>query len=89
MIKYDAVDGDVRYNQLINLRENPNKILILLHSKEAVKKTGSMLATKQVNLANGSQNSQKLDDMESLLLSEMKKLKDSYRYLDQPQDYYI
>ena len=89
MIKYDAVDGDVRYNQLITLRENPNKILILLHSKEAVKKTGSMLATKQVNLANGSQNSQKLDDMESLLLSEMKKLKDSYRYLDQPQDYYI
>jgi arylsulfatase A-like enzyme len=85
LIKYDTMDGQVRETQLFNLKENPNELIIEHHSKEVVKKTGNQPNKKQINLAKLSRYSVKLVEMEELLLKEMVRLEDPYRFWDQPK----
>jgi hypothetical protein len=79
------MDGQVRETQLFNLKENPNELIIEHHSKEVVKKTGNQPNKKQINLAKLSRYSEKLVEMEELLLKEMVRLEDPYRFWDQPK----
>lgn len=85
LIKYDTMDGQVRETQLFNLKENPNELIIEHHSKEVIQKTGNQPKKNQINLAKLSSYSKKLVEMEGLLLKEMVRLEDPYRFWDQPK----
>lgn len=73
LIKYDVMDGAVRETQLFNLAENPNEYLPE-HGK-----SGEM----QTDLAENPKYADKLKEMEALLLEQMVKHDDPYRFWDQ------
>ncbi|MCB1122036.1 MAG: sulfatase-like hydrolase/transferase [Verrucomicrobiae bacterium] len=83
LIKYDVLDGYVRETQLFNLKENPNEFLIQHHDPAVIAMTGIRPKPNQVNLADDPAYAAKRKEMESLLLSEMKKWGDPYRLWDQ------
>ena len=76
LIKYDVMDGKVRETQLFNLAENPHEF-IGEHGKENAALT---------DLAENSDYSEKLAEMEALLLSEMQGHDDPYRLWNQTGD---
>ena len=76
LIKYDVLDGTAHETQLFNLATNPNEFL-LEHGK---------LDPVLTNLAGDPKYADKLAEMESLLLSEMRRLNDPYRLWNQPGD---
>ena len=84
LIKYDTMDGTVRRTQLFNLKENPHELLIEHQAKDVIAKTGNSPRKKQVNLAVNPQYKDELKEMEELLLSEMKRVNDPYRFWYQP-----
>ena len=86
LIKYDVLEGKVRQTQLFNLKDNPEEILIEHHAPEVVAKTGYQPNEKQVNLADDPKFARKRKEMETLLLAEMRRLEDPFRFWDQPQD---
>ena len=73
LIKYDVLAGAVRETQLFNLAENPYEFLPE-HGKE-----DAMLT----NLAEDPAHAEKRKELEALLLSEMERLHDPYRFWDQ------
>ncbi|AWW32772.1 sulfatase [Echinicola strongylocentroti] len=73
LIKYDVMDGEVRETQLFNLAENPHEFLPE-HQRAAKMET---------NLATHPEYSDKLQEMEALLLEEMVKHDDPYRLWNQ------
>ena len=85
LIKYDTMDGSVRKTQLFNLKENPEELLAEHHQEDVISKTGNTPSKNQVNLAGKPKFTGKLKEMEKLLLSEMKRLNDPYRFWDQPE----
>ena len=85
LIKYDVLDGTVRETQLFNLAENPQEFLAE-HSTEAITtRTEHSPKPNQIDLAESPDHAEKLAEMEALLLSEMERLEDPYRFWDQPQ----
>jgi choline-sulfatase len=76
LVRYEAPDRKVSETQLFNLAANPDEYL-----KEHGK-TGPM----QTNLATDPAHAAKLAEMESLLLAEMRRLDDPYRFSNQPSD---
>lgn len=76
LIKYDVLDGKVRQTQLFNLAQNPHEFLSQHGRQSAL----------EMNLAASPAHAEKLAEMESLLLSEMRRLDDPYRLWDQPDD---
>lgn len=76
LIKYDVLDGKVRQTQLFNLAQNPHEFLAK-HGRQSALET---------NLATSPAHAEKLAEMESLLLAEMRRLDDPYRLWDQPDD---
>lgn len=85
LIKYDVLDGKVRETQLFNLDENPEEFLIHHHDPSVVALTGIRPEANQVNLAGDPEYVEKLKEMETLLLEEMKNWGDPYRLWDQPE----
>lgn len=75
LIKYDVMDGKVRETQLFNLKENPHEFLPE-HGKANAQLT---------DLAENPSYSEKLTEMEALLLAEMRRHDDPYRLWDQPK----
>ncbi|MGJ8744463.1 sulfatase-like hydrolase/transferase [Polaribacter sp.] len=73
LIKYDMMNGEIRETQLFNLAENPNEYLPEHH------KNKEMLT----NLANNPKYKNKLEEMETLLLAQMKEHNDPYRLWNQ------
>lgn len=86
LIKYDVMDGAVRETQLFNLKENPDEFLAEHHVREVTSLTGVTPAPHQVNLAGDPKHADKLAEMETLLLEEMRRLSDPWRLWDQPSD---
>lgn len=86
LIQYDVLDGMVRESQLFNLKENPNEFLIEHQDPQVIAQTGVAPGKNQVNLAGDHHYSRKLQEMQALLLSEMRRLQDPYRLWYQPQD---
>jgi len=76
LIRYEAPDRNVNETQLFNLAENPDEFL-----KEHGK-SGGMLT----NLADDPKHAEKLKEMEALLLAEMRRLDDPFRFSNQPDD---
>ena len=84
LIKYDTMDGKVRETQLFNLAENPREFLKQHHAEKVRSLTGAAPESNQIDLAESPAYADKLAEMESLLLSEMIRLKDPYRFWNQP-----
>jgi hypothetical protein len=78
--------GTVRENQLFNLRENPHEFLEQHHDPAVVALTGVKPAAHQRNLAGDPRHAAKLAEMETLLLTEMRRLNDPWRLWNQPTD---
>jgi arylsulfatase A-like enzyme len=74
LIEYQSTSAGVRETQLFNLKENPNEFL-------PEHKNG-----KATNLANDPQHAVKLAEMRALLLAQMRRLDDPWRFSDQPAD---
>lgn len=83
LVKYDVLDGTVRKTQLFNLKENPNELTIEHHSPEVVAMLGNTPDANQVDLADDPRYSDKLAEMEALLLEQMEQTGDPYRLWDQ------
>ena len=75
LIKYDVLDGAVRETQLFNLAENPNEYL------PEHNKPGKM----ETDLAENPEYSEKLAEMEALLLEQMITHNDPYRLWNQKE----
>lgn len=86
LIKYDVLDGTVRETQLFNLAQNPHEFLIEHHAPEVVALTGVQPEPHQVDLAEDPRYAEKRRELEALLLSEMQRLHDPYRFWDQATD---
>lgn len=86
LIKYDVLDGEVRETQLFNLAENPLELLAEHHDAAVVAQTGNAPHVNQVNLAADPSYSNKLAELESLLLEEQRRLEEPYRLWNQPHD---
>jgi choline-sulfatase len=84
LIKYDVMDGAVRETQLFNLKENPHEFLAEHHDSAVASLTGVAPSADQRNLADDPRYADKLREMESLLLAEMRRLDDPYRLWNQP-----
>ena len=83
LIKYDVMNGKIQKTQLFNLKDNPNELLIEHHDSKVIALTGNRPKNNQVNLADFPEYAEKRKEMEALLLSEMKALKDPFRFWDQ------
>jgi len=86
IIKYDAPDGPTRVTQLFNLKENPEEFLAEHHDPKVIALTGQTPAPNQRSLADDPRYAAKLAEMEALLLAEMRRLNDPYRFWNQPAD---
>jgi choline-sulfatase len=86
LIKYDGLKGDVHESQLFNLAQNPHELLIQHHDSAVKALTGSNPTRAQVNLAGNPRFAEKLAEMEAVLLAEMRRLDDPYRFWNQPDD---
>lgn len=85
LIRYDVLDGEVRETQLFHLGKNPNEFLQEHHTAEVVELTGVRPEAHQKNLAGDPRYAERRAEMEALLLSEMRRLNDPYRFRDQPE----
>jgi arylsulfatase A-like enzyme len=83
LIKYDVSDGQVRETQLFNLAENPYELVEQHHQMQVIDHTGYTPTHGQRNLAQDPRDAGKLEEMESLLLAEMRRLDDPYRLWNQ------
>lgn len=86
LIVFDVLGGTVRQKQLFNLADNPNEFLAEHHHADVIALTGVTPGPNQRNLADDHAFADKLAEMESLLLSEMRRLDDPYRLWSQPDD---
>ncbi len=71
LLQYESADGTSKHTQLFNLAENPDELLPE-HGRP--------------NLADDPKHAGKLAEMKKLLLSEMRRLDDPWRFADQPND---
>ncbi len=86
LIKYDVLNGNVRETQLFNLKENPDEFLVEHHDAAVTELSHSQPTVAQVNLAKDPKYADKLAEMETLLLAEMRRLNDPWRLWNQPDD---
>lgn len=86
LVKFDVLDGTVRETQLFNLADNPHEFLKQHHDSKLVALTGVTPKANEVNLADDPRYADKLQEMEALLLSEMRRLHDPDRLWNQPAD---
>jgi arylsulfatase A-like enzyme len=75
LIEYEAADRNVRQTQLFNLADNPQELL-----------PEHKASASETNLANDPAHAKKLAEMRELLLAEMRRLDDPYRFSFQPSD---
>ena len=85
LIKYDALDGEVRETQLFNLEENPEEYIREHHDPAVYELTGFRPEPHQTDLAEDPEYAEILKEMESLLLEQMIEWRDPYRLWDQPE----
>lgn len=74
LIEYESTTTGVRESQLFNLKDNPHELLAEHRDPKAT------------NLAADPQHAAKLAEMRALLLAEMRRLNDPWRFSNQPDD---
>ena len=86
LIKYDVLNCKVRETQLFNLAVNPNELLQDHRRPKVIALTTNQPQSNQLNLADDPKFAEQRQEMENLLLAEMRRLDDPYRLWDQPDD---
>jgi arylsulfatase A-like enzyme len=86
LIQYQSAEVSSSQVQLFNLRENPHEFLDQHASEQIVSLLQHSPEKHQRNLAADPAYHQQLKSMQQLLLSEMRRLDDPYRFSDQPAD---
>jgi arylsulfatase A-like enzyme len=86
LIKYDSPKDGIKETQLFNLAENPHEFLQQHHQTAVASLSGISPSSNQRNLAADSKYADKLAEMETILLNEMRRLDDPYRLWNQPDD---
>jgi arylsulfatase A-like enzyme len=86
LIEYQSGKSGVRETQLFNLKDNPHEFIAEHHAPDVAKLSGITPAKHQTNLANDPRHAAKLAEMRALLLAEMRRLKDPWRFSGQPGD---
>ena len=86
LIKYDVYDGMYRKTQLFNLAENPHEFIEEHHDRAVTALTGMTPQSNQTNLSSDPRFTKKLQEMEALLLEEMRRHDDPFRLWNQPND---
>ena len=76
----------MRESQLFNLAQNPHELLSQHRSEEVIALTGHKPGEHQRNLADDPEQPGKLEEMETLLLKEKRRLDDPYRLWNQTDD---
>jgi arylsulfatase A-like enzyme len=76
LIQYENKDGSARETQLFQLAANPDEFL----------KEHSKTDPMQTNLASDPQHAAKLAELQALLLAELRRLHDPWRFANQPDD---
>jgi arylsulfatase A-like enzyme len=84
LVKYESPSGGL-VTQLFNLKENPREFLEEHHEPAVTAVSHANPKLHQKNLANDPAHAAKLAEMEALLLAEMKRLDDPFRFSDQPR----
>lgn len=84
LIQYDVLDGRVRETQLFHLASNPQEFLPEHHDPAVVALTGITPTPEQTNLADDPRHAAKLEELQNLLLTEMRRLHDPWRLWTQP-----
>jgi len=86
LTEYESPDRKVIETQLFNLSENPGELIEQHRSASVVSLVQSTPKTNQTNLANDPKYAAKLSEMRSILLAEMRRLDDPFRFSNQPED---
>lgn len=86
LIQYEAPDRSVKETQLFNLEENPDELLPQHRETDVTKLSGVKPTPSQTNLANDPAYADKRAEMEAILLAEMRRLEDPWRFANQPSD---
>ncbi len=83
LIKYESPSGGL-HTQLFNLRDNPQEFLAEHHDPSVAQALPTTPQPTQKNLATDPAHSQKRVAMEAVLLAEMQRHDDPFRFSDQP-----
>jgi hypothetical protein len=83
MLKYESPEGGL-HTQLFNLEENPHEFLAEHHDPAVAARLPAPPAIGQRNLADDPAHAVKRSEMEALLLVEMRRHDDPFRFSDQP-----
>ena len=86
LIKYESPEDGTGETQLFDLADNPNELLEQHHDARVIALTGISPTSSQKNLADDPRHADKLKEMEQLLLTEMRRYDDPYRFSGQPND---
>lgn len=86
LIEYESADRKARETQLFDLAANPDELLAQHQAAETSALTGNTPSPEQINLARDPEFAAKLREMQTLLLAEMRRLDDPYRFGGQPTD---
>jgi arylsulfatase A-like enzyme len=86
LIEYQSDTSGVRETQLFNLEENPDEFIAEHHDPKVGSLTGCTPEATQTNLAGDPRHAAKLTELRGLLLGEMCRLDDPWRFSDQPND---
>jgi arylsulfatase A-like enzyme len=86
LIEYEVEGGVSRETQLFNLAENPGEFIKEHHDPAVIALTGVTPSKNQTNLASDPRYAGKLKEMKALLLSEMRRHDDPFRFSDQPDE---
>jgi len=85
LVKYESPAGGL-HTQLFNLAENPYELLAEHHDPSIVALLPQAPRAEQKNLADDPAHAAKRAEMEALLVSEMQRHDDPFRFSDQPQE---
>lgn len=86
LIQYEAYDGATRETQLFNLTENPHEFLPQHRDASVAALTGTAPTPQQTDFAEDPAHAAKLAEMQAVLLAEMRRLGDPWRFWNQPTD---
>ena len=86
LIRYESARDGVSETQLFNLAQNPDELLLQHHEADVIALTGYTPGSQHVNLAGDPASAEKLEEMQEILLGEMRSHFDPYRFSDQPDD---
>ncbi|MDP7010361.1 MAG: sulfatase-like hydrolase/transferase, partial [Verrucomicrobiota bacterium] len=86
LTKYEVEKTGVQHTQLFNLKANPHEFMKEHHDPTLKALTGAKPKAEQINLASHPKYSAKLKEMEAVLLAEMRRHNDPYRFWNQPDD---